>query len=74
MASKIGSGSRSRNLANQLHRAGAKNPAALAAAIGRQKYGAARMAQLAAAGKRRAEREREREHDTPARPARRVRV
>ena len=33
--------------------AGATNPAAVAAAVGRKKYGSAKMAKMAAAGRRR---------------------
>ena len=52
----LGSGRRFRRLANQLAgRPGVKNPAALAYTIGARKYGAARMAELAAAGRRRAD-------------------
>lgn len=55
MSEKIGSGRRFRRLAGDLARQrGVKNPDALAAAIGRRKYGAKRMAELAQAGKRRA--------------------
>lgn len=68
-SSKIGSGRRFAQLERTLAARGAKNPAALAAAIGRKKYGAARMAELAAAGRRRAEKP----GATPA-PVRRTRV
>lgn len=37
---------------------GARNPAAVAAKAGRQKYGAKRMSEMAAAGRRRAARKR----------------
>lgn len=53
MAEKIGSGRRSRQLAGELAAKGAKNPAGLAAKLGRDKYGAARHQALAQAGKRR---------------------
>lgn len=39
-------------LAGKLKRRGARNPRALAAYIGRKKYGAKRMARKAAAGRR----------------------
>lgn len=54
MTEVIGSGRKFRKLAGQLSRPGVQNPQALAAAIGRRKYGAKRMAALAAAGRRRA--------------------
>lgn len=41
-------------LSGKLRRRGARNPRALAAYIGRKKYGRKRMGQLAAAGRRRA--------------------
>ncbi len=70
-AEKIGSGRRFRSLEAVLaQRRGVKNPAALAAAIGRKKLGARRMAQLARAG-------RERTSGTepePPPPARRVKL
>jgi hypothetical protein len=52
---KIGSGRRFAALEGHLARRGAKNPAALAAYIGRRKYGAKRFAELAQAGRRRNE-------------------
>jgi hypothetical protein len=55
MAEKTGSGRRSRVLQAQLAaKGGVRNPAGLAAAIGRRKYGDKRFGQLAAAGRRRA--------------------
>lgn len=49
---KLGSGARFEALKNKLaHRPGVKNPAALAAAIGRKKYGAKKMASMAAKGR-----------------------
>lgn len=71
MADKIGSGRRFAGLEAKLAAAGARNPAALAATIGRRKYGAKRMAELAAAGSRR--REAEAAKGTPS-PTRRTRV
>lgn len=50
---KIGSGSRFKAVERSAAASGADNPAAVAAAIGRKKYGATRMADLAAAGRRR---------------------
>jgi hypothetical protein len=48
---KLGSGKRFSNLTRKLAAQGAENPAALAAWIGRQKYGKARFQKLAAKGK-----------------------
>jgi hypothetical protein len=54
MAAKLGSGARFAALKNKLaSRPGVSNPGALAAYIGRQKYGAAKMARMSAAGRRR---------------------
>lgn len=50
---KLGSGKRFATLKGQLARRGARNPGALAAHIGRQRYGKTRMAQMSAAGRRR---------------------
>lgn len=50
-----GGGGRFEKLKGELsHKKGVTNPGALAAYIGRRKYGAARMAKMAAAGARRA--------------------
>lgn len=50
---KLGSGGRFEALKSRLAaRRGVKNPGALAAAIGRKKYGVKRMANLAAKGRR----------------------
>jgi hypothetical protein len=59
MANKppLGSGERFAALTRQLSRRGVRNPRALAAYIGRQKYGAKRFAQLSAMGRRRARRD-----------------
>jgi hypothetical protein len=51
---KLGSGKRFSNLEKSLKRQGAKNPGALAASIGRKKYGNKRMNQMARTGQRRA--------------------
>lgn len=49
---KLGTGERFAKLASSLsHRKGVKNPGALAAYIGREKYGAKKMASLSAKGK-----------------------
>lgn len=48
----VSGGERFRHLVRQLRARGAVNPQALAAWIGRRKYGAARFARMAAAGRR----------------------
>ncbi|GIH26047.1 hypothetical protein Aph01nite_43570 [Acrocarpospora phusangensis] len=53
---KLGSGKRFAALSRSLKARGARNPKALAAAIGRKKYGAKKMAAMSAAGRRRARR------------------
>ncbi len=50
----LGSGARFQRLKGQLGKRGARNPGALAAWIGRKKYGPKRMAGWAAKGRRRA--------------------
>ena len=50
---KLGSGARFKAVARSAAKGGAKNPAAVAAMAGRRKYGAAKMAKMAAAGRRR---------------------
>ena len=51
---RVGSGARFRTLKRSLaRRKGVRNPGALAASIGRKKYGAKRMAKMSAAGRRR---------------------
>ena len=51
---KLGSGARFRALESSISaRGGVKNPAAVAAAIGRKKYGASRFQRLATAAKMR---------------------
>jgi hypothetical protein len=57
---RLGDGKGFRSLKRKLARKGVGNPAGLAAAIGRKKYGAKKMAKLAAAGRRRAARRRKR--------------
>ena len=51
---KLGTGKRFASLESKLKSKGAKDPGALAAAIGRKKYGNAKMAKLSAAGRKRA--------------------
>jgi len=48
---KLGSGARFSALTQELASRGARDPKALAAYIGRKKYGAKKMGQLAAKGK-----------------------
>ena len=48
---KLGSGKRFASLKAKLGRKGIKNPGALAAAIGRKKYGAKKFAKLSARGR-----------------------
>ena len=49
---KLGSGARFKDMTKQLKKKGAKNPAALAAWIGRKKYGKTKMTKLAVKGKK----------------------
>lgn len=49
---RLGSGKRFKSLKKSLGRKGIRNPGALAASIGRKKYGNKRMAMLAARGRR----------------------
>jgi hypothetical protein len=59
---KLGSGQRFKKLANKIARKGnVENPAAVAASIGRKKYGDDKMAKMSTAGKKRHERERQNE-------------
>ena len=50
---KLGSGARFKALTKKLSSRGAKNPGALAAWIGRKKYGVKKMAKLSARGRKR---------------------
>ncbi len=50
---KLGSGARFKVLTKKLSSKGVRDPKALAAAIGRKKYGAKRFAALSAAGRKR---------------------
>jgi hypothetical protein len=52
MTPKLGSGGRFKQLASKLSRRGVRDPKALAAYIGRKKYGNKRFQELAAAGRR----------------------
>ena len=49
---KLGSGKRFAALTKSIAKGGAENPKAVAAAIGRKKYGAEKMAKMAAAGRK----------------------
>lgn len=49
---KLGTGQRFKQLAGQLAKKGVKDPKALAAYIGRKKYGKKRFQQLAARGRK----------------------
>ena len=49
----LGSGKRFKQLVGKLKKRGAKKPKALAAFIGRKKYGAKKMARMAAKGRQR---------------------
>jgi len=49
----LGSGARFKAVAESARKGGAKDPNAVAAAVGIKKYGKAKMAQLAAAGRKR---------------------
>lgn len=51
---KLGMGGRFAKLKGELAKKGVKNPSAVAASIGRKKYGATKMAKMAAAGRKRA--------------------
>jgi hypothetical protein len=50
--SKLGSGKRFKQLSAKLKKQGVKNPKALAAAIGRKKYGKAKFQKMAAKGRK----------------------
>lgn len=50
--SKLGSGARFKAVEKSAAKGGAENPAAVAASIGRKKYGTKKMASMAAAGKK----------------------
>jgi hypothetical protein len=50
---KLGSGARFKNLANKMAREGVNDPNAVAASIGRKKYGNKKMQKMAEKGKSR---------------------
>ena len=52
---KVGGGGRFKKLVAELSKKGAEDPKALAAAIGRRKYGKKRFQEMAAAGRRKAD-------------------
>ena len=52
MKAKLGSGARFKAVEKSAAASGARNPAAVAAAVGRKKYGGTLMEKLAAAGKK----------------------
>lgn len=54
MKAKLGSGARFKALEKKIARGGAKDPGAVAAAIGRKKYGKARFQKLASQGRKKA--------------------
>ena len=54
---KLGSGKRFKKLANEFAHEGIDNPAALAASVGRKKYGNKKMSKMAQTGKKRHERD-----------------
>jgi len=49
---KLGSGARFKKVEEEAKKSGAKNPAAVAASVGRKKYGAKKMTALAVKGKK----------------------
>lgn len=51
-STKVGGGGRFQMVEDQAAKNGAKNPGAVAAAIGRAKYGASRFAKMGAAGRK----------------------
>lgn len=55
---KLGSGARFKALKKKLSKKGVEDPAALAAYIGRKKYGKKKFAKLASTGKKRAAKKR----------------
>lgn len=52
MKAKLGTGTRFKDLRERLAKRGARNPGALAAFIGRKKYGKKRFAKLSAQGRK----------------------
>ena len=55
---KLGGGGRFQQVMEAARKGGASNPAAVAAAVGRKKYGAKKMAKMASAGRNRAAKKR----------------
>ena len=53
-STRLGGGGRFEMVKAAAKKGGAKNPAAVAAMVGRKKYGAKKMAKMAAAGRKRA--------------------
>lgn len=51
---KLGSGARFKKVEASARKSGASDPGAVAASVGRKKYGAKKMAKLAAKGRKRA--------------------
>ena len=51
---KVGGGGRFKKVEAEAAASGARNPAAVAAKVGREKYGKKKMAKMAAAGRKRA--------------------
>jgi hypothetical protein len=49
---KLGSGARFKKVEEEAKKSGAKNPAAVAAAVGMKKYGKAKMEKMAQKGKK----------------------
>lgn len=52
-SNKLGGGGRFKQVEDKARANGASNPAAVAAAVGRKKYGAKKMAKMASAGRKR---------------------
>jgi hypothetical protein len=52
MKAKLGSGARFKSLTKKLQKQGVRNPKAVAASIGRKKYGKKRYQKLAAKGRK----------------------
>lgn len=52
MKPKLGSGARFKAIEEKARKSGASNPAAVAASVGIKKYGKKKMAEMAAAGRR----------------------
>lgn len=61
-SNKPGGGGRFEQVKEAVERSGARNPAAVAAAVGRKKYGSKKMTKMAQVGKKRAESKRHAGH------------